>query len=83
MEAEDLEQLLKQYATLAWKSMDTKRELDRLHELVRVEGVYTYTSSNKAIWSDIHEKITGLTEVNKELNRILDRILSITETRKP
>lgn len=83
MEAEDLEELLKQYATLAWKSMGKKRELDRLHELVRVEGVYTYTSSNKAIWSDIHEKITELTEVNKELNRILDRILNIRETHKP
>jgi len=80
---DDFEENLKQYGILTRKLLDVEKELDRLHESIRVEGVYTCTSSNKAVWSDIHEKITELTEVSKELHDNLHRILTMRETSKP
>jgi hypothetical protein len=83
MKPEDLKELLEQYATLTRKLVDGEKQLDKLHELVRVEGVYTYTSSNKQIWSDIHEKRAELNEVSGKLTETLDRILTLMETNKP
>ena len=83
MEPEDLEEHLKQYATLTRKLLDAGKELDELHELVRVEGVYTYTSPNRKIWSRIHEKRAELEEVGEKLTETLHSILALRETNKP
>lgn len=77
------EELLNQYGRLTRKLLEAEMELHRVHEFLRVEGVYTYTSSNRRIWSEVHDKIADLAEVNEELSEMIHRILGINESCTP
>jgi len=76
------EEVLNQYGRLTRKLSDAETELDKVHESLHVEGVYACTSSNKQTWSEAHDKIAKLADINAELNEILDYILGIRETYK-